>query len=252
MLDPWLNSKTVVSSGNDFSVGTDCYYQFFQNPLYMAGYKPDKSLTYYDYQIDVNITVMEGVVATIHNGTSLFTAQDSLEVNFDGGQRKFTFNASSPYFNNVFIKFSADTELTGQPVFSVAVGLRPEEIEDEDEDDADADDDDDTPFYPRDVIPISKELTFNEEVIMLIVMFGICAMCCKNRFCYEGFDCRCCCHMCKRIPSEKDFVEKEFFYKVKEKKQGFDVNLGDQAHGEEDEVQETNISEDFEDRDVSM
>ena len=75
----------------------------------MDGYTPDKSLTYYDYQIDVNVTAMEGVVATIHNGTSLFTTGDSLEINFDGGQRNFTFNASSPFFNNVFIKFSADS-----------------------------------------------------------------------------------------------------------------------------------------------
>lgn len=121
-------------------------------------------------------------------------------------------------------------------MFQVAVGLRPEEIEDDDEDETDDDDDEDTPFYPRAVIPISKELTFNEEVIMLIVLFGILAMCCKNRYCYEGFDCRCCCHMCKRIPPEKDFVEKEFLYKVKTKPLGFDVNLGDQALEEEDEV----------------
>jgi hypothetical protein len=51
----------------------------------MDGYTPDKSLTHYDYQIDVNVTAMEGVVATIHNGTSLFTTGDSLEINFEGG-----------------------------------------------------------------------------------------------------------------------------------------------------------------------
>ena len=57
--------------------------------------------------------------------------------------------------------------------------------------------------------------------------------------------------MCKRIQPEKDFVEKEFAYKVKTKPLGFDVNLGDQAIEEDDEVQETNISEDFEERDES-
>ena len=54
---------------------------------------------------------MEGVVATIHNGTSLFTVGDSLEVNFEGGQRNFTYNATG--FNNIFIKFTADASFAG-------------------------------------------------------------------------------------------------------------------------------------------
>ena len=213
MLEPWFSNKIILSQGIDFTVGTDCYYQFLQSPLstYII---PDKSLNFYDYQIDVNVTVMEGVVATLHNGTSMFTTGDAIEINFEGGQRNFTFNATSPKYNQVFIKFTADKQFQGTSFYSVDVGLRPFEKEDDADDDEEEaeDDDDDAPFYPREVIPISKELTFNEEVLMCIIMFGICAMCCKNHYCYEGFECRLCCHMCKRIPSEKDFVEKEFHY----------------------------------------
>merc|ERR1712176_1044417 len=81
MLDPWVNNKTIISSGSVFSYGTDCYYNILQNPQYTV-YFPDKSLTHYEYQIDVNVTAMSGVVATIHNGTSLFLTDpfESIEV----------------------------------------------------------------------------------------------------------------------------------------------------------------------------
>ena len=51
---------------------------------------------------------MEGVVATIHNGTSFFAAGDSKNVDWPSGQLNFTFNSSDPASNTVFIRFTSD------------------------------------------------------------------------------------------------------------------------------------------------
>ena len=66
---------------------------------------------YYDYQIDLNITYMKGVLATIHNGTDIFNIGDALEVDFVGGQKNFTYNAS--HDNSVYVKFTADPTFKG-------------------------------------------------------------------------------------------------------------------------------------------
>ena len=183
---------------------------------------------HYNMQIDVNITDMEGTVATIHNGTSLFSAGDSLEVDFEGGKTHFTYNATG--YQSVFIKFTGD-KADGSHFFSANVGLRPlEKEDDEDEEDEDEDEDDEKkPFYRKEAIPMSKEVTFNEEVVMVVVVFGIIVMCCKNRHCYDGPTSKwICCGLCRRVKSETDFVEKEYAYKVRVKEQDFDVNLENQ------------------------
>ena len=75
-----MNNHTVISAGgSEFTSGTDCYWQILQNVGLTAGTE------YYNYQIDVNITSMNGVLATIHNGTVLLFAGDATEVNFESG-----------------------------------------------------------------------------------------------------------------------------------------------------------------------
>ena len=75
LLDPGMNNKTLLSSeGSKFKPGTDCYWDLFQNPYVDAGNQ------YYKYQIELNFTQMNGVLVTVHNGTSLFTAGDASQV----------------------------------------------------------------------------------------------------------------------------------------------------------------------------
>lgn len=172
---------------------------------------------------------MEGVVATLHNGTSLFTTGDALEIDFLGGQVNFTYNATG--YQSVFIKFSADKQPRGKSYFAADVGLRPFEKDDDDDNDNEDNGDDNkkAPISFARAIPISKELTFNEEVVILVFLLGIIAMCCKNRHCYDGWSSFwCCCGLCKRIKHEPSHVEKEFYFKVRRKKYDFNVNLKDE------------------------
>ena len=123
------------------------------------------------------------------------------------------------------MKFTADDNVIGSSFFSAEIGLRPFNVTDDDDDDEeDDDDDDDVPFYPKDVIPISKEITFNEKVVMFVFYFAICVMCCKNKYCMDGcyYKCFACCIRQKR---ELDDVEIDFNLKVRTKKLGFDVNM---------------------------
>ena len=111
--------------------------------------------------------------------------------------------------------------------------------DDDDEEESNDDDDDDAPSYPVEVIPISKELTFNEKVVMWVVLMGIIFVCAKEAFCPEyalipGF--------CPRLVREPDDVEREFHFKVRQKKLGFDVNVSDDEGGGQDE--ETQVMED--------
>lgn len=92
---------------------------------------------------------------TIHNGTSLFTTGDPIEINLNSTETKFTFNASG--FNNIFIKFTAEENFNSQPHFWAEFGLRPLNKTDDDDDNSINDDDDDRPTVVRiEYIPISK------------------------------------------------------------------------------------------------
>ena len=203
---------------------------------------------------------MKGVLATIHNGTTLLFAGDALEVNFESGQRNFSFNASSgeEFFaesfeiNKVWIKFTADSSYDGQSSFIANVGLRAyNKTEDEKENKAEEDDDDDEerPKYAREPIPISRRFTFNEKVIINCFLWGILLYCAKKKWCYNNLCCCClCCRkyccpcMCERIPRESDDVENEFVEKVKQKKWDFEVNMSE-SDEEEGIFEETQANE---------
>lgn len=53
--------------------------------------------------MDLNITYMVGVLATIHNGTDLFEMGDAIEVDFEGGATNFSYEAN--HENNIYVKF---------------------------------------------------------------------------------------------------------------------------------------------------
>ena len=65
---------------------------------------------------------MVGVLATIHNGTDLFSLGDAIEVDFENGQRNFTYNAELG--NKVYIRFAADPAFEGQSFFMAQYGMR--------------------------------------------------------------------------------------------------------------------------------
>ena len=190
---------------------------------------------------------MQGVLATIHNGTTLAFAGDALQVDFINGPRNYSFNASSgeEFFadtftiNKIWIKFTADASYNGQSSFVADIGLRAFNKTNDTKKNVEEDDDDDKPFYPKEVIPISKMFTFNEKVIMNCFFWGILVMCAKKKWCndnlcfchpfFKKFCCPCC---CERIKRKRDNVENEFVYKVKQKRLDFDVNM---SHSDEDE-----------------
>ena len=240
-----MNNHTVISAGGSkFKPGTDCYWEILQNVGLEAGSQ------YYDYQIDVNITSMTGVLATIHNGTVLNFAGDAIELNSEAGLRNFTFNASSgeDFFadtftiNKVWIKFTADSSYEGGSSFTADVGLRAFNKTNSTDDNKaeDDDDDEDRPPIPIIIIPISKQLTFNEKVVMNVVFWAIILYCAKKKWCYNNlcFCCPCmrnyCCPCCcERVKRKKDLVENEFKHKVNSKRLDFDVNM---SHSDEEET----------------
>ena len=60
----------------------------------------------YDFQIDANFTELNGVVAFLTNGTSLYTSGNDTEVDSTAFKKNYTFNASD--YNNLWIHFMAD------------------------------------------------------------------------------------------------------------------------------------------------
>ena len=108
-VSPVSNTYTVV--GAVFEPGDhdqECYYQIQAMPY------QDLLSNYYDYQIDVNITSMQGVKAKMHNGTLIYFADDETQIDFVEGQTNFTLNATlavkgtiylpgGTYLNNVFL-----------------------------------------------------------------------------------------------------------------------------------------------------
>ena len=122
-VSPVSNTYTVV--GAVFEPGDEeqeCYYQIQAMPY------QDLLSNYYDYQIDVNITSMQGVKAKMHNGTLIYFADDETQIDFVEGQTNFTLNATlavkgtiylpgGTYLNNVFLQFAADPEYEGNRFF---------------------------------------------------------------------------------------------------------------------------------------
>ena len=197
---------------------------------------------------------MAGVLVTVHNGTNLFFAGDATEVDTLHGEQKLMYNSSLvdnytvalefENLNHVWVKFTADGSYDGQSSFVANVGLRAFERDDDDdeEDDTTEDEDEDKKIakYPAVKVIISRELTFNEEVVLFVFTFAILLMCCKNYHCYDNlFGCHpclrrwCCPWCCARVPRKRDSVEKEYDHKVRKRKLDFDVNMQ-----EEDEEKE--------------
>jgi hypothetical protein len=170
-LDPVNKAYTSVSAGTrKFRDETTCYYQFVALPSSI------ENDPFYDWQIDANITLMRGVTATIHNGTSLFSAGNETQVDFDI-KKNYTFNATG--FNNIFVTFTADGTYSGQSIFMMEVGLRPfNKTYEEDDDD---DDDEKIPDPVLEIIPTSKLLSWNERVIIFTILFGLLVTCCFKR-----------------------------------------------------------------------
>ena len=110
---------------------------------------------------------MEGVVATIHNGTSYFTAGDAINVDWPAGQLNFTFNASEPSSNTVYIRFTSDGSTSKTPHFWAQVGMRSYNVTDDEEETTTTDDDEDDPVYPVTIIPISKRIRQQLQGLLL-------------------------------------------------------------------------------------
>ena len=69
--------------------------------------------------------------------------------------------------------------------------------------------------YTYEVIPQSKELTFNEKVIFAGVILGILVMWFNNFFPHAFKSCNYCWGFCKRKKRALDPLEAEFEFKVK-------------------------------------
>ena len=96
-MDPTLNNMTAISgSGRLFKDKQECYFHAYAVDEYA---RSDE----FSYYVDLNITYMVGVLATIHNGTDLFEMGDAIEVDFEGGATNFTYEAK--HENNVYVKF---------------------------------------------------------------------------------------------------------------------------------------------------
>ena len=146
---------------------------------------------------------MRGVLATIHNGTIIYAAGNETEVNFDAGQRNFTFNATG--FNNVWLHFTADPSYTGQPLFTALVGLRPTNKTDEfKEYDKKVDEEEERKIEipePKIIIPPTRnDLTFNERIVIYCILFSIVLFCCKKNYCPSSW--------MIRTPTEEELKQK--------------------------------------------
>ena len=106
--------------------------------------------------------------------------------------------------------------------------MRAFNVTDDEDETTTTDDDGDDPVYPVTIVPISKELTFNERLTMTVVLFAIMSWCIKERYCKDYFFCKCC-WWCRRIERQPDEVESEFRLKVRQTRFDFDVNLGEDA-----------------------
>ena len=82
--------------------------------------------------------------------------------------------------------------------------------------------------YEYEPIPISKDLTFNEKVIVGVFLAGIIAMCWRNNFPEATKSCNYCWGFCKREKRKPDPLEAEFDFKVKKKEYGFDMESSDE------------------------
>lgn len=104
----------------------------------------------------MNITNFKGTWASFHNGTSMYDAANSTNVDWDN-QRNYTFNASESQI--VYASFMAVPGKTS--TFTAEVTLRDR--------DKSSDDEDEEVALDKEVLdakPLSKRLTWNEYKII--------------------------------------------------------------------------------------
>ena len=106
VLHPWTQNYTAISlSRPQFSKGESCYYRVYADQAALAANDT------YNFQIDANITKLEGVWAFLTNGTSIYSTGNDTEIQFDSGIRNFTYNATG--YNNLWLHFTADPSYEG-------------------------------------------------------------------------------------------------------------------------------------------
>jgi len=182
VLHPWTNNYTAISlSRREFSNGESCYYRVYADQAALAANDT------YNFQIDANITVLDGVWAFLTNGTNIFRTTNDTEVHADSLKRNFTYNATG--FNNLWLHFTADPSFEGRNEFLVLLGLRELEKEEEDTTTTTTDDDDDDDDIEFDVltIPKKKSLTLNEEIVINGIFIAVILYCCKSAFCDDSW-----------------------------------------------------------------
>ena len=98
--------------------------------------------------------------------------------------------------------------------------------------------------YTLEVIPQSKELTFNEKVIIAVFVGGIICMCFQSKYPDAFKSCNYCWGFCKREKRSPDSLEAEYGFKVKTKKHGFEINMSSSSDEEEEQLnRETGANE---------
>ena len=238
-LDAGLNNYVAISgSGRQFSGETDCYF-------IAKGDVAQVRSKSYDYMLQLNITYMVGVQATIHNGTDRMNMGDAVQVDFDNGARNFSYQAELG--NSLFVRFQVDPNYDGQSFFMAQFGMVSirernkgggAQIEEPGEEYI---------TYTYEVIPQSKELTFNEKVIFAGIILGVLLMWFNNFFPDAFKPCNYCWGFCKREKRTLDPLEAEFEFKVKQGKVGFEINVsssssegesGDDEESEEEKEEE--------------
>ena len=101
MLHPWTNNYTAISVKNPNFINDEaCYYKIYADQEALGLNET------YDFQIDANFTELNGVVAFLTNGTSIYTSGNDTEVDGTAFKKNYTFNASD--YNNLWIHFMAD------------------------------------------------------------------------------------------------------------------------------------------------
>ena len=146
---------------------SSCSYQAYALPELL-----DIGSSYYDYQIELNITELRGVTFSILNGTTIYGADD---IDSTDVLRNFTYNATD--YNSIFFTFTPHFEEEEKPFFMAFVGLVPHEIWIEDEDDKLT-----TTLVVEEAETIYKHVTFSEKVLIAVTLFGLFTYCIKKKY----------------------------------------------------------------------
>ena len=122
-LDPVSQNETTLAiSDTLFRDGESCYYNII----------PQNYLGPYDYQLDLDISLSEGVLVRVLNGTSYETAGNQTIIN-PKNQNTWRVTRNATQFpwsgkpNNLYIYVMTDPSYVGAPAVIINVGLRAQE-----------------------------------------------------------------------------------------------------------------------------